>query len=88
LPFYQKELIRRYRVKGMVMKILGYIVAVIGFIVMIGAAGNSDFYYECLAAADCVVKGPPPTLLDTFLQAFAGLVIMLGGSFWAYLWSE
>jgi hypothetical protein len=70
------------------MKILGYVVSVIGFLVLIGAAGNSDFYEECRAAADCVVQGPPPSLLQTFLQAFAGLVIMLGGSFWTWIWSE
>lgn len=58
------------------MKILGYIAAVVGFLLIIGAAGGSDFYEECRAAADCVA-GPAPSMFQIFAQVLGGFV--LGG---------
>ena len=69
------------------MKTLGYIVAVVGFFVLIGTAGNSDFYEECRAAADCVVEGSPPSMLQITLQGLAGLALMLKGLLWAGVWA-
>ena len=68
------------------MKALGYIVAAVGFFVLIGTAGSSDFYEECRAAADCVVEGPPPSMLQITLQGLIGLALMLKGSLWARVW--
>lgn len=69
------------------MKALGYTAAIVGFLMIIGLAGNSDFYDQCKAAADCVA-GEPQSTLSMILQGLAGVVLMAGGSFWAYIWSE
>jgi hypothetical protein len=74
-------------VKGMIMKILGYIAATVGVLLIIGVAGGSDYYEECRAAVDCVA-GPAPTMAQMFLQLLGGVALLAGGSFWAYLWSE
>jgi len=70
------------------MKNFGYIVAAVGFFVLIGTAGNSDFYEECRAAADCVVEGSPPSMLQITLQSLAGLALMLKGLLWAGVWAD
>lgn len=58
------------------MKVIGYIAAVVGFLLVIGAVGSSDFYEECRAAADCVA-GSAPSMLQICAQVLGGLV--LGG---------
>lgn len=63
----------------MMMKILGYTAAVIGFVVMAGTAGSADYYEECRAAVDCVADAPM-SMLRMFLQLTAGLFLMVGGA--------
>lgn len=57
------------------MKFAGYVIAVIGFILIAGVAGSSDFYEECRAAADCVA-GEPMSTLRIALQSIGGLIII------------
>ena len=67
------------------MKTLGYITAIVGFFLIIGTAGNSDYYDQCKAAADCVA-GAPQSGVSVFLQLVAGVVLMGVGAMWAYIW--
>lgn len=60
------------------MKNLGCTIAVAGFIIIVGTAGNADFYEECRRAADCVA-GEPMSTLQMTLQSLAGLVMMAIG---------
>ena len=69
------------------MKALGYIAAIVGFLMIIGVPGNADFYEECRAAADCVA-GEPQSVLSMILQLLGGIILLAGGSLWAYIWSE
>jgi hypothetical protein len=59
-------------------QIFGYVTALVGFLLLAGAAGSSDYYYECLAAADCVA-GEQPSLIWEFIQAFVGLTLLIFG---------
>ena len=59
-------------------KTVGYILAVIGFFVIVGTAGNADFYEECRRAADCVA-GEPVSTTQMALQAIFGLILMAAG---------
>jgi hypothetical protein len=67
------------------MKIVGVLIAVVGFFVVAGTAGSDDFYHECLAAADCVA-GEPMSLFQVIVQSLMGLLLMLVGAAiaWAY----
>ncbi len=49
-----------------------------GFLLIAGAAGSSDFYDQCKAAADCVA-GDPPSTLRIVLQSLAGMSMMVMG---------
>lgn len=69
------------------MKTLGYIAAIVGLILIIGTAGNADYYDECKAAVDCVA-GEPQSAVSMFLQFIAGLVLMAVGAMWVYIWGE
>jgi|694.fasta_scaffold91299_5 hypothetical protein len=60
------------------MKIFGSIVFGLGFLLVTGTAGASDFYEECLAAADCVA-GAPMSDLRMMLQLLAGVATMVTG---------
>ena len=60
------------------MKILGPVIAAVGFFLIIGAAGAQDFWEQCHRAADCVA-GDPPSTLHTFVQLIGGLLLMLIG---------
>ena len=55
-----------------------YVLIIGGILLMAGAAGVSDFYDQCKAAADCVA-GDPPSTLRIILQSLAGLVMMFIG---------
>ena len=55
-----------------------YVLIIGGILLMAGAAGSSDFYDQCKAAADCVA-GDPPSTLRIILQSLAGLVMMFIG---------
>lgn len=57
------------------MKIL---MILLGLLIMAGTAGNSDYYDECLAAADCVA-GEPMSLLQMTLQSLLGLALFVAG---------
>lgn len=57
------------------MKILGGIVFGLGFLLIAGTAGSSDFYEECRAAADCVA-GEPMSLLQMILQCVGGVILL------------
>ena len=69
------------------MKVLGYIAVIIGFVIIAGTAGSADFYDKCRAAVDCVA-GEPMSLLQVIAQFIGGLILMVGGSIWAWIWSE
>jgi hypothetical protein len=69
------------------MKIIGYIAALVGFLMMIGTAGSSEFYEECLAAADCVA-GPRMSSLQFLMQLVAGILLLVWGGLTATVWSE
>ena len=50
----------------------------VGFLILAGTAGSSDFYEECRAAADCVA-GEPMGLGQMILQSLLGLALLLAG---------
>lgn len=50
----------------------------LGLLIMAGTAGSSDFYDECLAAADCVA-GEPMSLVQMTLQSLLGLALFALG---------
>lgn len=60
------------------MKIVAAIVGVIGFLLIAGTAGSSDFYEECRAAADCVAS-EPMSGLQIALQSLIGIILMAIG---------
>ena len=60
------------------MKIVYTIACVIGFFLIAGTAGSSDFYDECKAAADCVA-GEPMSITRMVLQMLAGLAFGMFG---------
>ena len=60
------------------MKIVYTIACVIGFLLIAGTAGSSDFYDECKAAADCVA-GEPMSTTRMVLQMLAGLAFGMFG---------
>jgi len=55
-----------------------YVLIIGGILLMAGAAGSSDFYDQCKAAADCVA-GDPPSTLRIILQSLAGLAMLFIG---------
>lgn len=57
------------------MKTFGSILIFVGFFAIMGVAGNSDFYEECRAAADCVA-GDPPDMFVGFLVGMLGAIAM------------
>ncbi len=57
------------------MKIFGGIAVGLGFLLIAGTAGSSDFYEECRAAADCVA-GEPMSLLQMILQCVGGVILL------------
>ena len=57
------------------MKIFGGIAFGIGLLLVAGAAGSSDFYEECRAAADCVA-GDAPSTLGIVLKSIAGIILL------------
>ena len=57
------------------MKMIGYSSTIIGFILIAGTAGSSDFYEECRAAADCIA-GEPMSMTQMTLQSLGGLILM------------
>lgn len=57
------------------MKILGGTIFAIGFLLIAGTAGSSDFYEECRAAADCVA-GEPMGVLQMMLQCIGGAILI------------
>lgn len=61
------------------MKIFGGILFGLGFLLIAGTAGSSDFYEECRAAADCVA-GEPMSLLQIILQSVSGLLMLAFGT--------
>ena len=69
------------------MKVIGYIAALVGFLLIIGTAGSDDFYYECRAAADCVA-GDPMSPLQFAMQVAFGVVLTVWGIFTAMVWSK
>lgn len=62
------------------MKTAAYITGAIGFFLIAGTAGSSDFYEECRAAADCVA-GEPMSTAQFVLQSVAGVLMMAVGFF-------
>ena len=59
-------------------QMFGYIVALVGFLLLAGVAGSSDYYDVCLAAADCVA-GEQPSLIGEIIQSIVGLFLMATG---------
>lgn len=51
---------------------------ILGLLIMAGTAGSSDYYDECLAAADCVA-GEPMSLVQMTLQSLLGLALFALG---------
>ena len=60
------------------MRVASYIALGLGFFLIAGTAGSSDFYEECRAAADCVA-GEPMSGYQILFQLVAGVVLMTGG---------
>lgn len=60
------------------MKTFAAILGILGFFIIAGTAGASDFYYECLAAADCVA-GEPMSGLREAVQIAIGLFLLVVG---------
>ena len=60
------------------MKIIGSVVFGLGFFLVAGTAGSSDFYEQCRAAADCVA-GEPMSDLRMAIQLIAGVISMVTG---------
>ena len=60
------------------MKIFGSVVFGLGFLLVVGTAGSSDFYDQCRAAADCVA-GEPMSDLRMTVQLLAGVAAMVTG---------
>lgn len=54
------------------------IMIILGLLILAGTAGHSDFYDECLAAADCVA-GEPMSVLQMTLQSLLGLALFVAG---------
>lgn len=54
------------------------IMILVGLLILAGTAGSSDYYDECLAAADCVA-GEPMSLLQMTLQSVLGLALFMAG---------
>jgi hypothetical protein len=61
--------------RNYIMKIFGGIAVGLGFLLIAGTAGSSDFYEECRAAADCVA-GEPMSLLQMILQCVGGVILI------------
>ena len=59
-------------------QISGYVIAIVGFLLLAGVAGSSDYYDACLAAADCVA-GERPSLIGEIVQSIVGLFLMATG---------
>lgn len=57
------------------MKIFGGIAFGIGLLLIASVAGASDFYEECLAAADCVA-GEEPSTFWVIIKSLIGLMLM------------
>jgi hypothetical protein len=52
-----------------------YVLMIAGLVLIAGAAGSSDFYDQCKAAADCVA-GDPPSTFGIILQSLLGLFLL------------
>jgi len=59
-------------------QMFGYIVVLVGFLLLAGVAGSSDYYDACLAAADCVA-GEQPSLMGEIIQSIVGLFLLVTG---------
>lgn len=55
-----------------------YLVTLVGFLLMAGTAGSSDYYEECRAAADCVA-GDPMSMTQMVIQLVVGLLLFAWG---------
>ena len=53
---------------------------VVGFIVLLGTAGSSDYNEECRAAADCIAEAPISDL-NMFLRLLGAASLMIIGAF-------
>lgn len=60
------------------MKVFAAIIGFIGFLLIAGTAGSSDFYEECRAAADCVA-GEPMSMVQMVFQCIIGLILLVVG---------
>ena len=61
------------------MKIFGGIALGLGFLIIAGTAGASDFYEQCRAAADCVAGPAPMSDLEMTARLVIGLIMMVTG---------
>jgi hypothetical protein len=52
-----------------------YVLMIAGLVLIAGAAGSSDFYDQCKAAADCVA-GDPPSTLGIIGQSLLGMFLL------------
>jgi hypothetical protein len=59
-------------------RFIGYSLVFLGFIVIVGTVGASDFYEACRRAADCVA-GPAPSVGDELFKIMIGWLIIAGG---------
>lgn len=63
------------------MKIAGGLMVGIGFLIIAGTVGATDYYDECRAAADCVA-GEAMSELEVAVRMLIGLMVMAIGSIW------
>lgn len=55
------------------MKYVPYICIAVGFLLLAGLAGSSDYYEQCRAAADCAA-GEPMSYARMLIQGLIGIV--------------
>ena len=60
------------------MKTDGLLFTLFGILFLAGVAGNSDFYEECRAAADCVAGDSPSTFWQIVMSLFGLILLGLG----------
>ena len=66
-----------------VSKIIGTVIATVGFFLFAGTVGASDFYEECRAAADCVA-GEPMSFLQVITQLIISVILLAAGAALVY----